>query len=172
MAVSGTGFNSAVSPYSWIVQTVNVLNNQVVLSAAPNGTPSGSITFSVPYYPEVSGLVSYNSYGTRQITTNYTSSSTFAFRLPLPTDGVNYVVNYIYRSTYRAISRRGSMTIMCDVVNNNVQLSDEYDYTGDDTYNVSLAFTARIVANSLEIDYVNSATSDTGFVMYSYSAVL
>jgi hypothetical protein len=173
MSIAGTGFNPLVSPYTWTVQSISS-NVQVIISSAPNGTPSGVLTFSVPYYPEVSGLVSYDSHSVRQVNITNPSTSTFAFRLPLPTDGVNYVINYVYRSTVLAISRRGTITIMCDVINNSVQLSDEYDYTGrnDGTYDVNLAFTARIITNSLEIDYINNSVSDAGLLMYSYSAVL
>jgi len=173
MTVSGTGFNPLASPYSWVVLTVNS-NIEVTLSAAPNSQPSGTLTFSVPYYPEVSGLVTYNSFGTRQIAVSNISNSTFAFRLPLPSDGVNYQVNYIYKSQQYPIGRRGTMTIMVDASNNSVQLSDEYDYTGrsDGTYDVNLTFTARIVTNSVEIDYTNSSSGDVGTIMYSYSAVL
>jgi len=173
MSVTGTGFNSTLAPYAWTVQSITS-SVQVLLSSAPNGTPSGILTFSVPYYPEISGLVSYDSHSVRQVNITNPSNSTFAFRLPLPSDGVNYVINYVYRSTVLTISRRGTITIMCDVVNNSVQLSDEYDYTGrnDGTYDVNLAFTARIVTNSLEVDYVNPSASDAGLLMYSYSAVL
>jgi hypothetical protein len=173
MTVSGTGFNAAVSPYTWLVLTVNS-NVEVTLSAAPNSQPSGALTFSVPYYPEISGLVSYNSFGVRQISVNYTPNPSFAFRLPMPADGVNYQINYIYKSQQYPLGRRGSITIMVDVTNNSVQLSDEYDYTGrtDSTYDVNLTFTARIVTNSVEVDYTNLSSSDIGTVMYSYTAVL
>lgn len=174
MSVSGTGFNATQAPYNWTVQSISS-NVGLILSAGPNGSPSGVLTFSIPYYPEISGVVSYSSHGVRQVSITNVNNSTFAFRLPLPVDGVNYVINYIYRSTAGlAISRRGTMTIMCDVINNSVQLTDEYDYTGrtDSTYDVNLSFTARIVTNSLEVDYINTSASDSGVLMYSYQAVL
>jgi hypothetical protein len=171
MSIDGTGFNSALTPYRWIVQSISS-NVQVIISAAPNGTPSGVLTFSVPYYPEISGLVSYDSHSTRQVNITNTATPTFGFRLPLPTDGVNYVINYLYRSKTIAVSRRGTITIMCDVVNNAVQLTDEYDYVGSLAYDVNLAFTARIITNSLEVDYTNTTSPDDAILIYSYSAVL
>jgi hypothetical protein len=173
MAVSGTGFNPSVSPYVWIVQSIDS-NVQVTLSAAPSSSPSGTLTFSVPYYPEVSGLVSYNSFGTRQISIGNITNAIFAFRLPVPTNGVNYVINYFYQSSQYAITRRGTMSVAVDITNQSVQFSDEYDYTGrtDSTYETNLKFTGRIVLNSLEIDYVNTTSGDLGTLVYSYSAVL
>ena len=173
MVVSGTGFNPAVSPYVWVVQSIDS-NVQVTLSAPPSSTPSGTITFSVPYYPEISGLVSYNSFGTRSLQIGNITNSIFAFRLPVPTNGVNYIINYFYQSSQYAISRRGVMSVAVDIKNQSVQFSDEYDYTGrtDGTYETNLKFTARIVLNSLEIDYINTSAGDIGTLVYSYSAVL
>jgi hypothetical protein len=168
MVISGTGYTGS--------QTVtNIINGTTLsMSASPNTTPSGTLTFSVPYYPEISGVVSYNSYGINRISISNITSPTFAFRLPLPTDGVGYIVNYVYRSSNRAQSRRGQMTVMADVTNNLVQLSDEYDYvqfasTSEDT---KLEFSAQILNKSLNISYKNTSSGDSGVILYSYSAVL
>jgi len=173
MVISGTGFNPSVSPYIWVVQSIDS-NIQVTMSAPPSSTPSGSLTFSVPYYPEVSGLVSFDSFGTRSIAIGNVTTSLFAFRMPVPTNGVNYVINYFYQSSQYAIARRGAMTVAVDIIRQTVQLTDEYDYTGrtDGTYETNLKFVARIVLNSLEINYTNSTTGDVGTLVYSYRAVL
>ena len=166
MTITGTGFDGS--------QTVVTVSNAttLILNKAPNTTPSGALTFSVPYYPEVSGYVSYTSYGIQQVLISNITSPTFAFRLPIPTDGINYVINYVYRSSLLAQSRRGTISIMVDVKNSAVQLTDEYDYTGTAANDVLLAFSANILNNSLNISYVNTATGDTGVVLYSYSAVV
>jgi len=166
MAVTGTGFDGT--------QLVSSVTNSttLVLTTPPATTPSGTLTFSVPYYPEVSGYVSYTSYGMQQVQITNISSPTFAFRLPIPTDGVNFVINYVYRSTYIAQSRRGVISVMCDTKNQAVQLTDEYDWTGTATNDVLLQFSAQIQNNSLVINYSNTATNDTGVLLYSYSAVL
>lgn len=166
MVVSGTGFTS-----SQVV--VTVLNNTTLtLSAAPNSTPSGTLVFSIPYYPEIDGIASYASYGIRQIPVTNISSQTFAFRLPVPTGAVGYVIDYMYQGSQK--SRRGQITIMVDVSNNRVQLSDEYDYTqvgssGDET---ALSFSAQISNKSVNVSYTNTSSGDTGTVYYSYKAVL
>ena len=166
MVISGTGFTSSQTVTS-VVSSTNL-----TISSAPNTTPSGTLTFSIPYYAEISGLVSYKSYGSRQVAINNINSPTFAFRLPIPTTGVNYEIDYIYHSTNLAVSRRGKMTVIVDYTNNVAQISDDYDYAGSSTYETALVFSARIVTNSLEIDYTNSLPSDIGLMVYSYSAVL
>jgi hypothetical protein len=166
MVISGTGFTNS--------QTVtNVLNGTTLsISANPNTTPSGTLTFSVPYYPEIGGLVAYNSYGIRSVTIN-NSNSAFAFRLPLPTDGVGYIINYVYRSTLRQQSRRGQLTVMVDVINGAVQLTDEYDWTGTASESTLLNFNAQILNKSLNISYSNTSSGDNNAVLlYSYSAIL
>jgi hypothetical protein len=167
MVVSGTGYTSSQ------VVTAIVNATTLTISASPNTTPSGTLVFSIPYYPEVGGLVSFSSYGANQIAISNITSSTFAFRLPIPTDAVGYVINYVYRSTNRQQSRRGQLTIMADIANALVQVSDEYDYvqyasTSEDTL---LAFSAQILNKSLNVSYVNNSTGDTGTVIYSYSVV-
>jgi len=168
MVVSGTGFTS-----SQVVNSV-VNSTTLILSSAPNTTPSGTLVFSVPYYPEVSGLVSYTSYGVNQISISNITSPTFAFRLPIPTDGVGYIINYVYRSTNRSQSRRGQLTIMADIINGLVSVSDEYDYVqyGSTSEDTLLQFGAQILNKSLNVSYVNSSSGDTGIIIYSYSAVL
>jgi hypothetical protein len=167
MVISGTGFTSS--------QAVSNVINATTLSitANPNTTPSGTLTFSVPYYPEISGLVSFNSYGVSQIAISNITSTTFAFRLPLPIDGVGYIINYVYRSTNRAQSRRGQLTVMADVANNLVHLSDEYDYVQsiNTSEDVLLSFSAQILNKSLNISYVNTSSGDSGVMIYSYSAI-
>jgi hypothetical protein len=166
MVISGTGFTSS--------QTVtNVLNGTTLsISGNPNTTPSGTLTFSVPYYPEIGGLVSYNSYGINKAIIN-NSNSSFVFRLPLPTDGAGYVINYVYRSTLRQQSRRGQLTVMVDVINSSVQLTDEYDWTGASSEETLLSFSAQILNKSLNISYSNTSSGDNNAVLlYSYSAIL
>lgn len=166
MVVTGTGYTGGQKV------TVVVNSTTLTMSSSPNSTPSGQLIFSVPYYPEISGRVSYNSYGVQSIAISNISSSAFAFRLPVPTDFVGYVISYVYKGSNK--SRRGHLTIMVDVTANGgagaVQVSDEYDYTGPAGQDDLLQFTASIVNNSLNVSYTN--TSDSGTMVYSYSAIL
>lgn len=166
MTITGTGFTSSQKVTS-VVDSVTL-----TLNTSPNSTPSGQLIFSVPYYPEISGKVSYQSYGVQTVAISNISSAAFAFRLPVPTDFVGYVVSYVYRGASK--SRRGQLTIMVNVTANGgvgaVQVSDEYDYTGTAGEDDLLQFRASIVANSLNVTYTN--TSDSGTMDYSYTAIL
>lgn len=166
MVISGTGYTSSQKV------TVVVNSTTLTMSSSPDSTPTGQLIFSIPYYPEISGRVSYQSYGVQSIAISNISSAAFAFRLPIPTDFVGYVISYVYKGTNK--SRRGHLTIMVDVTANGgagaVQVSDEYDYTGAAGQDDLLQFSAAIINNSLNVSYTN--TSDSGTMVYSYSAIL
>jgi hypothetical protein len=165
MVVSGTGFTSGQ-------KVTNVVNSTTLtINVSPNSTPSGQLIFSIPYYPEITGRVSYQAYGVQQIQISNISSSTFAFRLPISTDSVGYAIDYVYRGSGKA--RRGQLLIMVDVIANGglgtTQVSDEYNYTGPAGEDDLLQFTAAILNNSLNVSYTN--TSSSGTMVYSYSAI-
>ena len=166
MTISGTGFTAGQKVTSVVDST------SLTLNTGPNGSPSGQLIFSVPYYPEISGLVTYQSYGVQSVAISNISSAAFAFRLPVPTDFVGYVISYVYRGATK--TRRGQLTIMVDVTGNSgagaIQVSDDYDYTGPAGQDDLLEFRAAIVANSLNVTYTN--TSDSGTMVYSYTAIL
>jgi len=102
-----------------------------------------------------------------------------AFRLPIDTDSTGYVINYLYRSTTRSITRRGTMTVIVDTVNRTAQLTDEYDYVGTAGSESALFFTAKLLSlngtarDTLGIYYTNTSDGDVAAdFIYSYSAVL
>lgn len=102
-----------------------------------------------------------------------------AFRLPIDTDSTGYVINYLYRSTTRSITRRGTMTVIVDTVNKTAQLTDEYDYVGTAGSESALFFTAKLLSlngtarDTLGIYYTNTSDGDVAAdFIYSYSAVL
>ena len=102
-----------------------------------------------------------------------------AFRLPIDTDSTGYVINYLYRSTTRAITRRGTMTVIVDTINKTTQLTDEYDFVGTAGSESALFFTAKLLSlnganrDTLGIYYTNTSDGDVAAdFIYSYSAVL
>jgi len=73
--------------------------------------------------------------------------------------------------------RRGKILIAIDNVNNNVQLVDEYEYTGT-SGDTNLEFSATLVdANSsgsrdtVQIKYKNSSAGDVATLSYTYRAL-
>lgn len=143
---------------------------------------------TVPYIPEATGKVEYNSYGTRSLSLTQITGSGLAFRLPLATDYLGIVVDqivynikYVYRSTSANYTRQGTLIVTVDSETKAVQLTDEYNHTGDSLGETALTFTAKLldlVGNNvtvstdpvtLGIKYSNSY--DSGVLTYSYSSI-
>jgi hypothetical protein len=154
----------------------------------------GTGTRTTAYVPELAGYGEYHSFGTKLVPIGQTVSPTFAFRLPCATgyDGfpsgvITYVVNYSYVSN-QDFSRRGTITISADITNARIQLTDEYDFAGEDpgnTISVLLSFKAsyddQIGApyigsvgqepSSIVVSYENNLEGDVGEFDYSYTAI-
>jgi hypothetical protein len=95
----------------------------------------------VPYFPEVTGVGSYQLFAPKIIPggiaggrTNYDT----AFRLPIATDiygvtdgNISYTIDYTFRSN-DGFSRRGTLSITAypDLGTSGIQYTDEYDYAG------------------------------------------
>ena len=101
-----------------------------------------------------------------------------AFRLPIDTDAAGYVINYVYRSTSGTHKRRGTLTVIVDTVNRTSQLTDEYDFVGEDSSDDALTFSARLSAlngaarDTLVVWYSNTTAGDSNAELtYSYSAI-
>lgn len=173
-----------------------------ITSSRPSALANANLT--VPYVPEVAFAATaggkYESYVNRRFTLANVTSSTLAFRLPLsctvagvPNGSVVYVIDYSYKSTNNAFTRRGTMTVSVNVGTAPtyvpfVQLSDDYDFAGNDTSekSIKLSFTAAFldavgavyiatpgqVPSSLGIYYINSLAGDSGSFSYTYKAIL
>ena len=148
---------------------------------------------TVPYVPEVSGfsLVDYNS--VRRLSLGDTNVDTFLFRLPLPVDSfgtpkgsVSYNVNYIYKSEINGFSRKGTLSVILDIEESKIQVSDDYTFTGDDpndTIALKLDLTASILDSvgdiyvgapqepyAIGVFYKNDLPGDAGTLSYTYTS--
>jgi len=101
-----------------------------------------------------------------------------AFRLPIDTDAAGYVINYVYRSTSGTHKRRGTLTVIVDTDNRTTQLTDEYDFVGEDSSDDALTFSARLSSlngvsrDTLVVWYSNTTSGDSNAELtYSYSAI-
>lgn len=191
----GAGADSPIYPQVYF----NVVGNSSHNNSSDRADALAKTNLTVPYIAEVSGYVSYDSYGTNQFSIGQQSSSTLGFRLPVSVDengdpqrSIIYDVDYIYRSNNN-FSRKGNMSILVDVdastdLNTSItQLTDEYDYTGADSEDsLKLNFVVKLldavgdeyvgalgqVPFSIGIYYTNTLTGDSGYFTYKYTAVL
>ena len=137
-----------------------------------------------PYVPVVNGYNHHESTAVKEVSVSYDPSYQLLFRLPVPIKKqqivkgfsvIGYEINYQYRSTTLSLSRFGTIYVHADVANNQIQLSDEYDYTGDLDKDLNLEFSAQFIntdssagIDTLGIYYRNATDDDTALLCYSY----
>jgi hypothetical protein len=77
------------------------------------------------------------------------------------------------------------MTISADVDNAKIQLSDEYDYAGNETHALNLDFSASFLDEfgsaytgaggalpfGINVNYLNSLSGDAGNMTYTYTTI-
>ncbi len=113
-------------------------------SYKPTVTPTsvGTLTM-VPYIPEITGEVSYESYGTKKILLGYMPSWSLVAVLPIPS-GINgnpsksvaYDIDYKYKSYANNFTRTGRLSFVVDVDETaslhatQAQLTDDYSIVG------------------------------------------
>lgn len=152
----------------------------------------------IKYIPIVAGKVSFVAFGGYKIL-NLPQSATPAnlFKLPIPTDDtgaisgvINYKIDYIYNSTTINFVRSGTLYITLNLTTfvvagvpnySNIEVFDEYNYTGLEDYNRSMTLKVKLVTSSgaeaavgtlpfnIIVAYTNNITSDSGSLTYSYS---
>jgi hypothetical protein len=113
-------------------------------SYKPTVTPTsvGTLTM-VPYIPEITGEVSYSSYGTKKVLIGYMPSWSLVSVLPVPTGlngnpskSVGYNISYKYKSYANDFTRTGVLSFVVDVDKSatlhstQAQLSDDYNVIG------------------------------------------
>lgn len=144
------------------------------------------------YIPEVSGYGSFKTFNPIPITLAEQGSFTELCRLPVSTDpfgdpwrSIFYTVEYQYRSISYNFIRYGRMNITADIDNGTVQLTDEYDFSGNDSDSLKMNFRARLLDASgdlytgalgqipyaIQVQYTNTFSGDSGGnFLYSYTS--
>jgi hypothetical protein len=131
-------------------------------------------TNAVAYVPEISGIVSAKLGYTYQIAISQQGTATTLLSLAADTSKT-YVIDYIYNSADVNAKRTGQLEVFFDPATQDVQVTDEYQFTGSTTYEQALIFNATVADNdgdatydTLRINYVNSAP-DTNNTKLTYT---
>lgn len=189
-------FPSAVYPQVYFASTGNKASRLYSDRSTSLSLAADPTNARIPYVPELSGYGVYESYATQLVSITNTTQYTLAFRLPVGTDSygtptgtVTHLVDYIYTSQYGSFSRTGTITIVANISTANIQVSDEFNFAGNDPTNVTsllLDFKALFLSqtgttytgaggqipSSIEVVYVNNYTNDYGSFTYSYKSIL
>ena len=138
--------------------------------ADPNANIQGS-----GYVPEISGIsISTIGYTYSTIISEQSPGTpSKLFALAADTER-SYIVDYNYKSITDNARRSGTLEILIDPANTNIELVDEYQYSGDDIWQDALYFSgvlvnygSGVVDDTLVIQYTNTVTNDTASFTYT-----
>lgn len=138
---------------------------------------------NVPYVREVEGSVITELNRSHTIPINESPEATKLFKLPAATPsldgssavmvGRSYVIDYTYRSTAFDAVRTGVMTLVLDPANDTYNMTDEYDFTGDELYQENLVLSIQTYdengdseLDTVAIMMLNYTTSDEAEFIY------
>ena len=127
---------------------------------------------STPFVPSVEGSAFYKNHFSSKVGVGEITSPVRIFRLPA--DGTKaYTIEYWYNSSVYNALRSGVINLVYDASTGNLQLSDDYDYVGDISYERILKFNAQVIdqdgdasTDTLLITVQNSAIGDNGTVQF------
>jgi hypothetical protein len=133
-----------------------------------------SSNYASAYITEIEGYAHRSETAPTKISLNSTVPPLQAFRLPLNTSS-SFEVSYVFQSATYAQMRKGTLNIAVDKNNTNVQLVDDYEYTGTPGQDGRIIFTASIITVSgvktVGIYYTNANTSDTNSFTYTVTSL-
>jgi len=167
----------------WFERTRDLsYNRQFVNVNAGNSINFQSDISGPKYFPEIEGIFNYKNTDLHEVASISTTTNwVTAFRLPA-NQSRSFEIDYFYRSPAISGVRTGTLTIMVDMTNTSIRISDEYEFTAS---NMSLAenltFRARLVNitsgdendTTVETAYIemrNSTPSDTGKLYFTIAS--
>jgi hypothetical protein len=156
-------------------------------SEVVNVNAANSINFQADiagpkYIPEVEGIFNYKYRDLHKIDTISTTGNwVTAFRLPA-NQNRSFEIDYFYRSPLVTGIRTGTLTIMIDISNQSIKISDEFEFTGSNmSIAENLTFRARLVNitsgdpsdTTIETAYIemrNATASDSGKLYFTIAS--
>ena len=172
-----------VSIDDWFERTNDLsYNRQFVNVNAGNSINFQSDISGPKYIPEVEGIFNYKYSNLHKIDTISTTGNwATAFRLPA-NQNRSFEIDYFYRSPQVTGVRTGTLTIMVDITNQSIKISDEFEFTGSNmSIAENLTFRARLVNitggnlsdTTIETAYIemkNSTASDSGKLYFTIAS--
>lgn len=131
--------------------------------------------YEYKFIQEIEGVAFRNELEPSEIILNNTSNIEKAFRFPVA-NASGFEINYVFTSTTVGFkqTRRGTMHITVDKINDNFQLVDDYEFLGTTGQDSLLEFSAAIEniggVSSIVVYYINNTGSQNTFT-YTYSAL-
>lgn len=167
----------------WFERTNDLsYNRQYVTVNASNSINFQSDIAGAKYIPEVEGIFNYRYRDLHKIDTiSTTGNFATAFRLPA-NQNRSFEIDYFYRSAQVTGVRTGTLTVLIDIANQSIKVSDEFEFTGANfSVAENLTFRARLVNitsgdqsdTTVETAYIemkNATASDSGKLFFTIAS--
>ncbi len=157
----GSNNNNVYSQIKFVTQ-----GNSTVQDNFDRSLDLTSGNYAETYLPEVEGIAYYPKFETNTVLLSTQFTETLLFRFPI-NSASGFEVDYIITSNSITEFRKGKLHIAADYVNGDVQLVDEYEYTGTGNAD-NIGFSAVISNNDLQINYYNWNASNVSSMVYTY----
>jgi hypothetical protein len=125
------------------------------------------------YYQEVEGSTYFINNASNIVTLlPQISNAITAFRIPFSGE-TSLVINYLLKINTGRQMRRGTLSVAVDDTNNDLCLSDDYDYVGSSGQDLNIVFSADFDASGtcILIKYTNINTTYPSTLAYVYSVL-
>jgi hypothetical protein len=165
----GPSSSTAIYPVIEFTDTGNVSDNDYFERSFDLSTGNPDISLGISqaaFVSEYAGSLVGNHKYNRKVSTIFTATSIPLFRLGGYGSG-QYKIHYIYRSTAINAVRRGTMYVTVDRINNQVLLTDDYDFNGNEVDAEKLTFSATFddltsdgIKETININYTNLTPGD------------
>jgi hypothetical protein len=172
-----------VSIDDWFERTNDLSYNREFVNVNAGNSINFQADITGPkYIPEVEGIFNYKYSDLHKIDTISTTGNwVTGFRLPA-NQNRSFEIDYFYRSPQVTGVRTGTLTIMIDISNQSIKISDEFEFTGSNmSIAENLTFRARLVNitsgnpsdTTIETAYVemrNATASDSGKLYFTIAS--
>jgi hypothetical protein len=157
----GSNNNNVYSQIKFVTQ-----GNSTVQDNFDRATDLSTTNLGETYLPEVEGIAYYPKFDTNTALLATAFTPALLFRLPI-NSAAGFEIDYVLTSDNITEFRKGKIHIAADFDNGNVQLVDEYEYTGSGNPDF-IGFSASIVLNDLKINYYNLNAGNVSTMTYTY----
>lgn len=196
VGVDGTGNINATDtmyPQIYFESYGNTVSNNN--SDRPGDLELGN--FTIPYIPFLGGHGVISSLSANNVYLGDISGTMMRLPMPanaqgVPTGSISYTIDYTFKNDTagKKYARSGAIIIAADADTGKIQVSDEYNYAGDDTNIADIALAFNIDATFLDaagqtyipgsgnppygilLSYTNTGFALTGQFVYTYKAVV
>lgn len=157
--------SNATYPCIKFEQVGNIIDNNYFSRSADLSYNQDFINGS-PYVPTVEGPAIIESSITDRVNIGNITSATKVFRLPAK-DKSSFVIEYQYTSRQIPVVREGTLKVTIDPINNDVVVSDDFNFLGDQTFADNLILQGELVdedqdgnIDTVAITVLNSTSND------------